>query len=425
MYKKFSKEVVIVFLGNFGGILISLIGMRYLTALLDVSTFGELSLLTTLYTIGNSVFFGPLNNGVGRFFIIAIEAKSFTSFEYGCFRLLKSVALLLVALGIISSLYFFITSNTFWAIGIVLSSIYAVLLGYSNFFNTVQLILRQRTINAFLSIIGKGFSFALPCAMVYCWKSSSLVVIGAYILSTLILLVLQTYFYKKTKLENFKLLNNENEIDYRREMMQFSLPFVSWGIFQSVQFAVERWSLSIFCSIEDVGFYTVLSQIGFQTPSIFYGIISSLLTPILFEKSGSSSTELIIQSVRFNNKVCVVLGVISLLTVPIVHIWGADLLVILVDAKFSKNSELLSLFVLSSIFFNIGQLVSTNFTINLKPSRLIFPKVVNMSLTICLSIVLSKSMGIKGVAYALLVTSFLYLLWMVLLTTSYVKTLKS
>ena len=327
-------------------------------------------------------------------------------------------------IGFITSVCALFLTNTFWLLGTILSSTYAITVGFSSYFNTVQLILRERMVNAVLSVSGKVIGFIVPFLLIHNWENTSITVLIGYIIGAIMLLILQIFFYGKSKEKNTKLKDSKENVQYIDQLVKFAMPFVTWGVFQSFQFVAERWSLNLFCSIEDVGYYTVLSQIGFQTPAIGYGIVATILTPILFEKTGASTKDLIIQTIKFNNKIIFFLAIISLLFLPVIYNFSEEILVFLVDKKFVPHAYLLPVFFASSIFFNVGQLISSNFTINLMPSKLILPKISCMILTIVLSLWSSKIVGLKGVAGAVCVTSFVYFIWMIIITKLYMNKLE-
>ena len=85
---KSIKELSSISIGYLFTALGGLLGVRILTAYLTPSQYGELSLGITMGGVIYSVFFGPLTNGITRFFPIAKEKKEISFYLFNVFNII-------------------------------------------------------------------------------------------------------------------------------------------------------------------------------------------------------------------------------------------------------------------------------------------------------------------------------------------------
>ena len=76
---------------------------------------------------------------------------------------------------------------------------------------------------------------------------------------------------------------------WRSRIWSYSWPFAAWGVFTWAQLASDRWALGLFGSVEDVGLYAALFQIGYYPMSAATGMATQLLSPIFFQRAGDGT----------------------------------------------------------------------------------------------------------------------------------------
>lgn len=72
-------------------------------------------------------------------------------------------------------------------------------------------------------------------------------------------------------------------------MWLYSKTFVFFNSFTWILARSDRRALEIHASTQDVGFYVVLIQLGYTPISILTGLMTTLIGPILFQRSGDAS----------------------------------------------------------------------------------------------------------------------------------------
>ena len=81
-YIKVFKEFSWIAFGQFLTVIGSLFGIRLLTSLLSTEQYGELALAMTIGTFLYLTIFGPISNGVYRYFSLATKNYSLYKFFY-------------------------------------------------------------------------------------------------------------------------------------------------------------------------------------------------------------------------------------------------------------------------------------------------------------------------------------------------------
>lgn len=284
--RTYSKELGWVFLGQFLMISGSFIGIRLLTKQLVPSAYGELSLALTLATLVNQTLYGPLGNGISRFYAPAKESESLNTYFKTVFELVtKSTIFLLIISTVSVSIWFLIyeSGNTIYLA--LFSLIYSLILGMNSILSLIQGAARNRSIVALHQGAETWLKFVLATILLIQLSNSSIVALSGYFLSALIIFASQSFFFWK----NFNLVfgkNDQNANKLKKPILEYYLSFVIMGLFAWLRLASDRWSLQLFSSSYEVGLYAVLFQLGYYPMSFLSGIFIQFLTPIFFNKVG-------------------------------------------------------------------------------------------------------------------------------------------
>ena len=119
---------------------------------------------------------------------------------------------------------------------------------------------------------------------------SSTVAMSGYIVATLVVLVSQLLLFQPivqaANIEGGTSVGLRNK--WRNEILNYSPPFGVWGVFTWFQLASDRWALKLFTSPSEVGVFAVLYQLGYYPVTLLTGMLVTLISPILFERSGDA-----------------------------------------------------------------------------------------------------------------------------------------
>lgn len=199
-------------------------------------------------------------------------------------------------------------------------------------------------------------------------------------------------------------------------MLKYSLPFFYWGGFIWLRSISDKWALELFSSTEDVGLYTVLNQIGFQTIMFGSTFIAFLVSPILYELSGDNSSLVKTKKAqKLANITLLFILVSSLIAFVVTLKWHATIFALFVDITFQPISYLLPFMVLSGGVFACGDITSLQLQVGLRTDLLLIPRIVTAILGICLNTIGAYYWKIDGVVYATLISYLIFFFWVIIL----------
>jgi O-antigen/teichoic acid export membrane protein len=202
---------------------------------------------------------------------------------------------------------------------------------------------------------------------------------------------------------------------WRRQMWVYSWPFSLWGIFTWTQQAADRWALQTFSSMQDVGMYAVVYQLGFMPIGLVLGMVMNLLAPILFQRASSAQAHAgdSVHSITWR---AAQLGLLATLGVFVLTLALHDLIFkLLVAAEYQKISYLLPWMSLAGGLFAAGQMLSLKLLSEMRPATMLAAKILTSILGVVASIAGAYYYGTHGVAFAMVAFSGTFFAWMALL----------
>ena len=418
-FRRIGKEFFWIAAGQAIAILGALVGVRLLTDLLPPDVYGELALGMTLATLVNQVVTGPVANAAMRFFSPAREANEIESFLIALRRLLVkgTFVVLLVASSI--SLVLLIKGQFAWLwLGVAAFS-FALLSGYCSALDGIQNAARQRPIVAWHQALSSWGRFLAAAGLVLWLGTTSTVAMLGYGLATLLVLLSQVIFFRRTlratdNISDTKILPHQR---WDRQMFTYAWPFATWGILTWAQMASDRWGLQMFRTNQDVGLYAALYQIGYYPISIATGLVVQLVAPVMFERAGDTSTaarmeEVYVISWRLTY------GALGLTVVAFVmaELFHDIIFRIFVAPGYSSVAYLLPWMVLAGGLFTAGQTAALNLMSSLSTKALLMPKIGTAVLGVCLNCLGAALFGVPGIVAASIVFAIVYLVWILRIT---------
>jgi len=395
----------------------SLVGVRIITELISPKEYGELALALTIATLINQLIFGPLNNGVNRFYSPAIEHGEGANYAQSVYKLLIQVAFGLITLSAFFLFILFLKNKFQWGVIYFISIIYSIFSGYNAVLSGIQNAARQRSVvalhrgmDAFLRV------FASVLLVVLVGASAETVLLG-YAVSILFVLVSQRFFLKRA-ISQRPVLGTESS-QWRSRILDYSWPFSAFGLFTWMQISSDRWALQHYAGVDEVGMYVVLFQLGYYPVSVIAGIAVQLLAPIFFQHAGDGSDNSRISRVTSMGlrltKVSLLLTFIAFLVAFLAHRY---IFAVFVAQEYSASSFLLPWMILAGGLFASGETVGLNFMSQMKTRAMTLPKLVTAVFGVFLNIVGARLFGVPGVVGAAVLFSATYLAWMLLLSTT-------
>lgn len=386
--------------------------VRLLTENLDPVRYGDLALTMTLAMLVSQCAMSGVIPGIMRFYPLAVERGDVS----GYFR--ASVILItfgtFVALGLLSLvlLGLFVFARAELMFPVVLAVFFTQLSSISTAFSSIQNAARQRKIVAWHSMLEALLKLFLCWLAFQFFYPTTSVVIFSYIGALFLTVVSQGYFFSfvlaKDK-SSFKLKNTH----WIMRMWLFSRPFALINLFTWSQSNSDRWALERFSGTYGVGLLSALLQVGYTPINIAIGLLTTLIAPILNQRSGDGrDAERNASVARLSYQLLVLALAGTVIATGVAYCLHEWLFRFLVGEAFREVSSLLPWVVLAGGLFASGQIVATRLMSDMRTDVLLKPKIVTAICGATLNFVGAFWFGVAGVIFASVIFAALHLIWL-------------
>jgi O-antigen/teichoic acid export membrane protein len=415
--KRLSKEGFWFGSGQIISVVGSLFLVSVLTEHLSPEQYGQLSLGLTIAGLVNGVVMGGVINGISRFYSIAEEKQDLGGYINATRDLLlyaSVVALLIVLLLIIGLLWL---GYPQWIAIAAVSLVFSVFSAYNAALSGIQNAARQRLVVALHSGLDAWLKIGLVMLIMFWFgKSSTSVVIG-YAFSSLLIIFSQLVFLHRT----IPAQKKQPRIDHQwmKQMLAYSIPFSTWGIFGWAQQSSARYALEVFSTTETVGLYSVLSQLGYAPIQIVTATGLTFLMPIIFSRSGDGSSAIGKDDVQELIKKLVILGLgFTAFAVLAAAIFHSEIFHLLVDGSFFSVSCFLPWVVLSGGIFSVAQLYASKAMALLMTKKITSAMIGSSIIGIAAAMVGTYYFSLVGAVFSMVIHAISYLIWIVITVRS-------
>jgi O-antigen/teichoic acid export membrane protein len=414
-FRRLSKEGFWIVLGQAMAVLGLLVGVRLLTELLDLAAYGELALGITLATLVIQTVLGPLGNGATRFYAPAVEQGDLGGYLNAVRQLVLSVTGLIGLLMLFAVAGLLISGRKDWIAIATAALTFAILSGYNSILNGIQNAARQRSIVALHQGMEPWARFLLAAGLILWVGASSAVAMIGYAMAAIVVLGCQYLFFRK--IVPGHTTGADKEKGWQEQILKYSWPFASWGIFTWAQQASDRWALELFRTTQEVGLYAVIFQLGYYPMAVVAGMAMQFVAPIFYQRAGDASdgrrnADVNSLSWRLTGLVLGVTGALFLLTL----LFHAQIFQFVVAKEYASVSYLLPWMLLAGGVFAAGQTVALNLMSQMKTHTMMAAKIVTAVMGVAFNFAGAYFLGIEGVVFASVLFSTLYALWMALLS---------
>ncbi len=407
------REFLWVAIGQVTALAGAFVGIKVLTNALGAEEYGRLSLGLTLAGIVNLFVYGPLSQWVLRFFSIHRERH-----ELGPYFLAirKVYALATAGVGAITLLaamilWRFIGSE--WIILLICASLFAVVAGANNVFVALQSAVRDRKVVALHQGADAWLRPMLAVALLYVFSNSGYVALLGFFLGTFLITLSQQASAKQSEAIADHLRHREVSQDswerMRGEFLEYVSPFAFFAFFGAISLYADRWILQGVFGAKEVGIYTAMYQIANAPMMLLVGVVSQLVTPVIFDRAGTMTTG--VQALRSKEVVHQTVGSTAIVMACLIlaaYWFGEPLIAFLTAPGFTEHHTTLWVLVLALSLFNIAQLLSLRGFSSRQTELYIWPKGIQAVSFLAFAYLLVKDRGVMGVALALAMSSLLY-----------------
>jgi len=410
-----NQEALWVVVGQAGTAIGGLFCIKILTNVLGPGEFGRLVLANTVVAfISTNFLFGPLGQGLMRFWSISRERGELGAFYVISNRLGRNAIGLSIVVAIMVIAVVIPIEGYDWAILLAISMATGITAGWLWLRTSIFTAARQRQRVAFLDIGNAFLKPIVATSLVLLITINSFWAMFGYLIATFVMVVLGERFYRSiVSYSESSLSKSENTMmGIRENILSFSWPFAAWGIFSWAHMSCDRWSLQTFYGVEVVGAYAVVSQLSTFPLAFGSGFLSTLFTPIAFQKAGDITNR---QNLVSANKILgtitgfYILGAVIL--VSLFSVFHYPLVLLISNIKFAKFSFFLPWLTIAWGLFYLGQTLSIFGLLAKRPHSYIMPKLASAILAVVGSFYLSSEIGPSGVVWGLAGAGFVYALW--------------
>lgn len=393
----------------------SIFGVKLLTELLSPVSYGELALGMTAATLVNQTIFGPLANGVTRFYAPADEKKQLGGYFYAVRRLVVFATAIIILALLFSVIGLVAAGLSKWVVIGIAALLFSVFTGFNSILDGIQNAARQRSVVALHQGIGTWLRFLIAAGLLLVWEKNSSVAMIGYALSVILVIGSQSIFFFKIIFKN--VLKTELRKQWQKQIWEFSWPISIFGVFTWLQLVSDRWALELFSTTHEVGLYSVLFQLGYYPMSMATGIAMQFLTPIFYQRAGDATDSRRIANVTVMTwyTTAFTIGFTGFMFL-VAFFFHNRIFTFLVGIKYLSVSFLLPWMLLAGGLFAAGQALSLNLQSQMKIREIMTAKIVTALIGVIFNFVGAYWYGIKGIVIAGVTFSVMYFFWMLLLS---------
>ena len=415
--KRLAKEGSWIVAGQIAAVAGALVLVRVLTEHLDPAQYGQLALGLTIAGLVNQVAMGGVTSGIGRFYSISLEKGDLWGYLRASNRLMGYATLGASAIALALMVGLFLTGQMQWLGLAAAVLVFSILSGYNSALGGIQNAARQRAIVALHGGMDAWLKIGLAVGVVLWVGSSSTAVVIGYALSGLLVTTSQLYFLRRLlQRHGGANLATTNE-DWARQIWLFSWPFSAWGIFTWAQQVSDRWALEYFSSTYDVGAYVVLSHLSIVPMTLGAGMLMNLISPILYQRAGAAKDHARVKAVYAVTRNISILVMAATILVAIASYAFHELIFhLLANERYHGYSYLMPWMVVAGGFQSCHHILGVRISATLKVSSIVVPQIISALVFVSLNMLGAFLGGIEGLVYALLAASFIYFLWMLILS---------
>jgi len=308
-----------------------------------------------------------------------------------------------------------ITRHAEW-IGLAASALaFALLSGYNSILNGIQNAARQRSIVALHQGMESWGRFLTAAGLMVLLGATSAVAMVGYSMAIALVLGSQYAFFRKIVPNN--VVGAVSGRSWSEQIWKYSWPFASWGIFSWAQQASDRWALGLFASAQEVGLYAVLFQLGYYPMSMAAAMSMQFIAPVFYERAGDASdsrrrADVINLSWRLTGLSLGATCAAFLVAFPL----HSQIFRIFVAKEYAPVSYLLPWMLLSGGVFAAGQTIALNLMSQMKTRSMAAPKIITALLGVIFNFAGAYLFGITGIVFATVLFSFLFTVWIAMLS---------
>ena len=412
---RIGAEAIWVLSGQVGVAIGGLLSIKIFTHLLDPYEYGRFSIANTVVLLVSGNIFGPLGQGLMRYWAIVQDRRALSDYVRVSGRYLRRFIYVSALLAGLSGMTLAILHRQDWTAIIALSILSGAFFGWMSVRLSIMMADRKRK---HVSVINVLTAFAKPSTAgilaIYLFRRADVVVLGFLLVACASAWVAELYYRRTTEQRRVQLKASDTPADdhWGRAILDFSKPFFIWGGFAWAHQSCDRWALLTFQGADTVGAYSVIAQLAFYPLVFGSGFLGNFFIPIAYQRAGGLESETTIGSANRVLTAMVLLYVAgAFLLILVFYLFHPQLVLMISNEKYAQYSYLLPLLTAAWSLYYFGQMLSGFGMLINKPSLYIRPILVSGVLATLLTFVLASEFSVVGVVFALGATGLFYTGW--------------
>jgi O-antigen/teichoic acid export membrane protein len=430
-YKRFRSEIFWILLGHGGVLLGGMTGIKLLTQSVSPVEFGRFALANTLVLLIGTNVFGPVGQGVMRFWSITGERGERAVFSRLSGKIIHQLSLWILGIGAGSATVVFFWKDWGWGILVFVAIAAGILSGWAGVRLSVLMAARERKR---VALINTCAAFAKPLAgvlLIYFFIADAVLILAGYTISLCVVVIVCENQFKKLVSSTAAVQDRpQNRVAgnhcLKNELSAFIWPFYIWGIFGWMHQSCDRWAIQSFHGTEVVGAFFVISQLALYPLVAGSSFLSTFFIPIAYQKAGGSVSGTDFRSATRIISAMTGFFFIGSAALILLYVFFHEHVVLLISSdQFTVYSTYLPWLTGAWALYYLGQMFAGFGLLANKPGLYITPIIVSGVLVTLLSFLLSSIYGVLGVVWAIGVSGAVYALWAFMVSFSLIRKVES
>ena len=409
-----QAELGWVILGQLAAVLGGFAAIKVLTNLLGPAAYGQLALGITIAGLVQMFVYGPIDQTVLRFVSVHRERGSLAVFFTALKRVHRLAASLVIPATLLTAGAVYFLANGEWSWLVLSACLFGIASGFYGTFVSLHNAFRQRKVVTLHQGIDVWLRMCFAVIAVTMFSRTGSAALIGYFLAASVMAVSIVYFSLKLPALNgnwdVPIQSKEAVGRTMSELVEFGRPFLYFAMFGIVSAYADRWIVFGVLGAEAVGRYVAIYQLANAPVVLAVGMMNQFVVPVIFDRAGAVVTEAqSFQSTQVLYQAIGVFSVIMFFMVGVAYLFSESLVGFVTSPEFVAYHHLLWLVVMGVGTFQMAQMFTLKGFSHNKTGRYVTPKLLQAGALILLLLLLTNSMGIIGVAWALFGSSLVYL----------------
>ena len=425
-----GSEALWVLGGQAGVAVGSLLSIKALTYLLNPHEFGRLSAVNTIVLLVGAVLFGPLGQGMMRYWSICLGRNALSEYAAISKRYITTLLYAAALISLMVAVVLVFSRWRDWMQVVTPATICGAFTGWGMIRLSILMAGRQRKN---VALINASVAFGKPlmaAALILLTAHRADIAVFGYAVVAIGAVYFSETSYRRMLDEALSdppdmsaLSRPAAQGSLSKEILAFSYPFYIWGLFGWIHQSCDRWALITNYGADLLGAYTVISLLAVY-PLIFgSSILNTFFLPIAYERAGDLLSK---EAVKSANRILFVMTGLFLfgaaVLVAFYSIVHQRLVFMISNPNYSEFSHLLPALTVSWSLYYLGQvLCGFGFVFN-KPQVYLLPVLTSGILAAGASFYLAPRHGPLGVIYGLGTSGWIYASWCLIIALRLIQT---